>query len=171
MKLTQLAFSLILAASSVTVQASTEVILTESSQAVLSDKLFTGQATWNYDEAFDLNFSYAFTGTGSLDWVLTETGVGSETGSYAVGKTFGSTREQAWTDLSAGNYVLSYSGTLARGATFSETLISSRSPVFVVAALPIPSPVPEPATSFLMLSGLGVVGLMISRRRQPYSAA
>lgn len=149
----RLAVALALTAGTAAAQASTTILDTTTTSG-LSNKTFAGTASWNYGSAFDLDLTLFGSGTATYSWTLSFAG-DSDTGSYSVTSSPGFMSGSSWTDLAAGAYTFSYSGTVKKGSSAGLMLVSSIAPITAV---------PEPETYAMLLAGLGIMGSVVRRR-------
>lgn len=71
--------------------------------------------------------------------------------------------QETFSDLSAGNYYFEVTGSLAAKTGGSFNITATVTPYVQPLT---PSPVPEPATTALLLAGVGVMGFLARRRNQ-----
>jgi hypothetical protein len=72
------------------------------------------------------------------------------------------TTANTWSDLAAGTYTLQYTGTLAKASKVFGLTVPTIGSYGAVVNL---TPVPEPETYAMMLAGLGLMGIMVRRRK------
>jgi hypothetical protein len=72
------------------------------------------------------------------------------------------TTPTSWNNLAAGTYTLQYSGMLVQATTFLGKTVPTIGSYTSVVTL---TPVPEPETYALLLSGLGLLGFMARRKK------
>lgn len=119
---------------------------------------FTDSFTFNLDALSSFSISLTNSFTPSTGYINFFAAVLTPPGSALSLSTSGNSQslEGNWSNLAAGNYVLTVTGTAvgAGGATYGLS----------AAAVPVP----EPETYAMMLGGLGMIGFMIGRRRREY---